>query len=268
MSNMYKRIKNDPRLTKNRQPLISGFFKRIRTYFVHRGTDPWRVTLTKKSIPWTRILAPILILTIPLFVIITVDNALLRLPDLYEYHFLSSEILSERMVAADEDDVSQLMSDFLLHKTDQFQMKEDLEYMPADVFTKSDETMIQALRSLLDTQAIVGLVMLLITVLLITFLLRQKEKDLLLRTYYYSLPIFVLMKIIEVALMLFEPLRNRVFGIPTVETAGAEDLIPALLDSAFFRTLAIAESALSLVLLGVIYYIILTIAGRKTTFRR
>ncbi len=268
MSNMYRRTKNDPRLTKSRPPLIHVFFRRMKDFFTHRGTDPWKVSLTKKSVPWARILAPILLFTIPLFVIMAVDNTLLRLPDVYEYHFLSSEILNERMVAADEDDVSQLMSDFLLHKTDQFQMKEDLEYMPADLFTNADGVMIRGLRSLLDTQAIVGVFMLLITVLMILFLLRKKEKDLLLKTFYFSLPFFIMMKIIEVAMMVFSPLRNRVFGIPTVENAGVEDLIPALLDSSFFRSLAIAEFILSLVLLGVVYYIILTIAGRKTTFRR
>jgi len=235
---------------------------------VRRGTDPWKVNLTKKSVPWARILAPILLVSIPLFVIMSVDNTLLRLPDLYKYQFLSSEVLNERMIAADENDVSQLMSDYLMHKTDKFQMKEDLEYMPADLFTKADGTMIQTLRSLLDAQAILGFFMLLGSVLLIIFILRQKEKDLLLRSFYFSLPIFALMKIIEVALMLFGPTRKRVFGIPTIDTTNVEDLVPALLDNSFFQSLAVAESVLSLVFLGVIYYIILNLAGRKTTFRR
>lgn len=268
MTNMYKRTKNDPRLTKNRQPLIRRFLKRIEDYFVRRSTDPWRVSLTKRSIPWTRILAPILFISIPLFVIMTVDNTLLRLPDLYKYHFLSSEVLRDRMVAAEENDVSQLISDYLIHKTDQFQMKEDLEYLPADLFTKADGSMMQGLRSLLDTQAIVGVVMLLITVLLIIFMIRQKERDLLLKSFYYTLPIFALIKIIEVALMVFGPLRNRVFGIPSMETSNPEDLIPALLDNSFFRSLAIAESVMSLIFMGVVYFIILNLAGRKTTFRR
>jgi len=268
MSNMYRRIKNDPRLTKTRQPLIRGFFGRIKDFFVRRGTDPWKVNLTKKSVPWARILAPILIISIPLFVIMAVDNSLMRLPDVYKYHFLSSEILNERMVAADEDDVAKLMSDFLIHKTDKFQMKEDLEYMPADLFTKADGTMIRNLRSLLDIQAIVGICMLLLTVLLIIFIIRKKERDLLLQSFYYSLPVFALIKIIEVAIMMFGPLRNRVFGIPSVDPSGSEDLLPALLDSTFFRSLAIAESVISLVLLGVVYYIILNLSGRKTTFRR
>jgi hypothetical protein len=268
MSDMYKRTKNDPRLTKARKPLTHGFFQRIQAVFLRRGTNPWKVNLTKKSIPWARILAPILIVSIPLSVLLVVDNGVMRLPDLYKYHFLSSEILSERMVAADEDDVAQLMSDYLLHQTNQFQMKEDLDYMPADVFTKADGKMFQGLRSLLDIQAIVGICMLLLTIVLIVFILRKKERDLLLQSFYYSLPIFALIKIIEIAMMMFGPIRNWVFGIPTIEGAATEDLVPALLDSAFFRTLAIAEMALSLVLLAVIYYIILNLSGRKVTFRR
>jgi Protein of unknown function (DUF1461) len=268
MSNMYKRTKNDPRLTKNRKPLTLGFFRRVKDFFLKRRTNPWKVNLTKKSVPWARILAPVLIVAIPLFVIMAADNTLMRLPDLYKYHFLSTEILNERMVAADEDKVAQLMSDYLIHKTDNFQMKEDLEYMPANLFTNSDGAIMSDLRSLLDTQAIVGFGMLLLSVLLIIFIIRQKEKDLLLKSFYFSLPAFVLMKTIEVVLMMFGPLRNRVFGIPTPATTGEGDLLPALLDGTFFRLLAIAEVAISLILMGLIYYVILNLSGRKTTFRR
>jgi hypothetical protein len=268
MSNMYRRTKNDPRLTKKRKLPIAGYFRRMMDSIGRRGTDPWRVNLTKKSIPWARILAPILLISIPLFVIMAVDNTLMRLPDVYKYHFLSSEVLNERMVAASEEDVAQLISDFLIYKTDKFQMKEDLEYMPADVFTQADGAMIRDLRSMLDIQAIVGIAMLLLTVLMISFYVHQKERELLLKCFYFSLPIFGLIKIIEIVLMLFDPLRNRVFGIPTVEAQASDDLIPALLDGSFFKSMAIAETVMSLILLGVIYYIILNLAGRKTTFRR
>lgn len=265
---MYKRTKNDPRLTKDRKPRGHGFSRRIKEIFVRRGTNPWKVNLTKKSVPWAWILSLILLISVPLTVIMSVDNGLMRLPDLYKYHFLSNEILSERMVATDETKVAQLMSDYLVHKTDRFQMKEDLEYMPANVFTKSDGLMMKSLRTLLDAQAVVGILMLLISILIIIFIIRQKERDLLLRSFYYSLPVFALMKIFEVAIMMFGPMRNRVFGIPTAGSAGETDLIPALLDGPFFRLLAIAEVAGSLVLLGVLYYVILNLSGRKTTFRR
>jgi len=265
---MYKRTKNDPRLTKGRKPLTQGFFRRFKLNLLNRGTNPWKVTLTKKSTPWARILAPILIVAIPLLVIMTVDNGLMRLPDLYKYHLLSNDILGERMVAADSNDVSQLMSDYLLHKTDRFQMKEDLEYMPADVFTKADGGMMESLRTLLDLQAMVGIGALIVAVVLTVFIIRRKERDLLLHTFYYSLPAFVIMKAIGIGLMMFGASRFRVFGIPAVDAAATEDLIPAILNGSFFRFLAMVEIAGSLVLLGLIYYLVLNLSGRKTTFRR
>lgn len=268
MSNMYKRIKNDPRLTKKRNPVTRGFFQRFKDIFLSRGTNPWKVNLTKKRIPWARILAPILIVSIPMSVLLSVDNVLMRLPDVYKYHLLSNNILGERMVAADESKVAQLISNFLVHKTNQFQMKENLAYMPADVFTKADGKMMEHVRALLDMQAIVGLGMLLVTIILIVFLLRQKERDLLLQSFYFSLPVFALMKIVDAMLMMFNPLRNRVFGIPAPSTNGKGDLIPALLNGTFFRLLTIAEVGVSLVALGLVYYIILNLSGRKTTFRR
>lgn len=268
MSNMYKRTKNDPRLTKGRKPMGQGIFSRVKGFFTRRRTDPWKVTLTKKSTPWARILAPILIVTIPLTVIVFVDNGLMRLPDLYKYHLLSSEILNERMIFADENDVAALISDYLIHKTNRFQMKEDLDYMPDELFTKQDGAMMQNLRNYLDVQVAVGLSTLLLTIALILFIIRKKERDLLLRSFYFSLPVFLLMKIIEIAAMLFGPIRKWVFGIPTLTTAADENLLPALFDDSFFRFLATIEVALSLVMLALVYYIVLNLSGRKTTFRR
>lgn len=268
MSNMYKRTKNDPRLTKGRKSMGQGIISRLKGFFTRRRTDPWKVTLTKKSIPWPHILAPILIVTIPLTVIVFADNGLMRLPDLYKYHLLSSEILNERMISADESDVATLISDYLIHKTDRFQMKEDLDYMPDDLFTKKDGAMIQNLRSYLDVQLAVGLSTLLLTIALILFIIRKKERDLLLRNFYFSLPVFLLLKTMEIAAMLFGPIRNWVFGIPTPTAAADENLLPAMFDASFFRFLAAVEVALSLVLLGIVYYIVLNLSGRKTTFRR
>lgn len=268
MSNMYKRTKNDPRLTKGRKSLGKGIFNQVKEFFTRRRTDPWKVSLTKKSIPWPRILAPILIVTIPLTVIVFADNGLMRLPDLYKYHMLSSEILNERMISADEDDVAALISDYLIHKTNRFQMKEDLDYMPDDLFTKQDEAMMQNLRTYLDVQIAVGLSTLLITIALIFFIIRKKERDLLLRSFYFSLPVFFLMKIIETVAMLFDPIRKWVFGIPIPTSAADDNLLPALFDVSFFRFLAAIEAVLSLVLLAIVYYIVLNLSGRKTTFRR
>ena len=115
---------------------------------------------------------------------------------------------------------------------------------------------------------IVGAAILLLTVILVIIIIKMKERDLLLQSFYYSLPAFVIMKAVGLGLMMFGEARFRVFGIPASDVAGTEDLIPAILDGAFFRFLAIAEIAWSLVMLGLIYYLILNLSGRKTTFRR
>ncbi len=266
MSNMYKRIKNDPRLTKKKESKVAGFFARLKGLLKHRGRNPWKINLNKKRTPWTQILAPILIITIPVCVMMITDNTLMRLPDLYKYHLLSSEILSERMITADENKVAQLISDYMLHKTGKFQMKEDLEYMPDDLFTTSDGQMMHHIRDLVDIELMVGFLSLIVTIAIITYLVRRREKDLLLKSFYLCLPIFVIMQIVDVFVLMFRPIRNRVFGIPKADDA--VNLLPALLNHSYFRLLTLAEVALSVLLLGLIYYLVLNLSGRKSMFRR
>lgn len=266
MSNMYKRIKNDPRLTKKKESKVAGFFARLKGLLKHRGRNPWKISLSKKRTPLTQLLAPILIITIPVCVIMATDNTLMRLPDLYKYHLLSSKILSERMITADEDKVAQLISDYMVHKTNKFQMKEDLDYMPDDLFTIADGQMMHQIRDLVDIELMLGLFSLVVTIAIITYLVRRREKDLLLKSFYLCLPVFVIMQIADVFVLLFRPIRNRVFSIPTSDDA--VNLLPALLNYSYFKLLTLAEVALSILLLGLIYYLVLNLSGRKSMFRR
>lgn len=266
MANMYKRTKNDPRITKKRNRPASDFFADVKNFIAHRGRNPWKVNLTKKSTPWARILAPILIIAIPLFVMMAASNTLMRLPDLYKYHLLSSEVLSARMISADETDVSELMSNYMMHKTDSFQMKENLDYMPDNLFTGADGTMMAGIRNITDLQLILGLVTMLMAVVVIVYLLRKRERDLLMHRFYFCLPVFVFLQIANAVILMVGPVRNRVYGI--IQDKGNDNLLPAILDGSYFRLLFLVELILSLVFLGLIYYLVLNLSGRKTTFGR
>jgi len=266
MANMYKRIKNDPRITKKRTHPASESILGIKNFVAHRGRNPWRVNLTKKRTPWARILAPILIVAIPVLVMMAASNTLMRLPDVYKYHLLSSEVLSERMISADETDVSKLISNYMVHKTDTFQMKENLDYMPDNLFTKADGDIMFGIRRMTDLQLVLGLAMMVLAAAVIVYLVRKREKDILLRDFYLCLPVYAFLQIANAVILLFSPIRNRVFGI--VADKGDGNLLPAILDGSYFRLLVLTELVLSLVFLGLIYYLVLNLSGRKTTFGR
>lgn len=267
MSNMYKRIKNDPRITPARGISRGASRALSRKPGAFRRKNPWKVNLTKKAFPWHRLVLPVLVLFLPVFILLTADNLVFRLPDLYNYHMLNTEILNEKMIAADEKDVAQTISGYMTHRTDEFQMKEDLAYLPEDIFTAEDGRMASRMRQALDVKGILGVFALIVSVACAAVLLRLRERDLILRGFYYALPVFLAVGLLNGAGLLLAGPRGVLYGIPPV-TEGGSDLLPVLLDDRFFGLSALAGGGISLVLLGLVYYGILMISGRKTTFRR
>lgn len=267
MSNMYKRIKNDPRITPSRKDPAASLRAFARKLGPGRRKNPWKVNLTKKAFPWHRLVLPILVFFLPLFVLLAADNLVFRLPDMYNYHMLNTEILNEKMISASEGDVAQMISGYMTHRTDEFQMKEDLAYLPDNLFTQADAKMAARMRQALDIKGMLAFAAMAVSAACVAALLKLKERDLILRAFYYSLPVYVVFGIINGAGLLQGGLRAGIYGILPAADEGA-DLLPVILDGGFFGLSVLAGGGISLVLLGLVYYAVYMISGRKVTFRR
>lgn len=268
MATMFKRTKNDPRITPARKNRNASFIRNARRRISGGGRSPWKVNLTKKAIPWHRLILPILALAIPVFVVLAANNLVLRLPDLYNYHFLNTRILDERMVSADEGDVANLVSEYLTGRTDRFQMKEDLEYLPAELFTEADGEMMARYKAALDIEAASAAVCLILSAALIGMLIRIKKRDLILRAFAFSVPVYAAGVLTNGIAFVSGSLRETVYGIAALPVEGADDLLPVLLPDRFFQLAGVAGTAASLIFLGLVYYLVLMLSGRKTIFRR
>ena len=267
MSNMYKRTKNDPRITRSRKAPFASLGAFVKNLGPGRRKNPWKVNLTKKAFPWHKAAVPVLVFFLPIFVLLAADNLVFRLPDMYNYHMLDTEILNEKMVSAGEGDVARMISGYMTHRTDEFQMKEDLEYLPDDLFTKADGEMAARMRQALDIKGLLAAAAMVFAAACIAVLWKLKERDRILRAFYYSLPVFLVFGIINAAGLLLGSLRSGIYGILPAAEGGA-DLLPAILDGGFFRLSVLAGGGISLVLLGLVYYAVFMISGRKMTFRR
>jgi hypothetical protein len=264
---MYKRTKNDPRITQSRKAPFSSLRAFAKNLGPGRRKNPWKVNLTKKAFPWHKLAVPVLVFFLPLFVLLAADNLVFRLPDMYNYHMLDTEILNEKMISAGEEDVARMISGYMTHRTDEFQMKEDLEYLPDNLFTEADGAMAARMRQALDIKGLLAAAAMALSVACGAVLWKLKERDWILRAFYYSLPVFLVFGIINGAGLLLGGLRSGIYGIlPAVE--GGADLLPAILDKGFFGLSVLAGGGISLVFLGLVYYAVFMISGRKVTFRR
>lgn len=268
MATLFKRTKNDPRITPARKKRSASFIRNARRRMSGGGRSPWKANLTKKAIPWHRLILPVLALAIPVIIVFAANNLVLRLPDLYNYHLLNTRILDERMISADEGDVANLISEYLTGRADRFQMKEDLEYLPAELFTVADGEMMARYKAALDIEAAAAAACFVLSAALTGILIRIRKRDLILRAFAFGVPVYVAGVLANGIAFVSGSLREAVYGISPLPVEGADELLPALLPDRFFQLAGVAGTAASLIFLGLVYYLVLMLSGRKTIFRR
>jgi len=268
MTNVYRNREKDPRINLKHSTLkvrAENFRRNMRK---NSKRNPWRFNKRKPGINWPKMIAPLLIVLIPLMVMFVCNNVLLRMPDLYKYQMNSSEVLSDNMISADDEKVAELFSSYMMKKTDHFNMKEDLEYMPENLFNVTDGKVMHNVRDLLNREAAAAAALLAFIVAIYIYLYRKKEKDLILRNFNFSIAGFGVLSVINILSLVTGTLRNVFYGSILDYKFPKDDLLTAILDQSFFWRFAAASVILGLVMMAVFLYITYSIAGRNNMFRR
>jgi len=268
MANMFKRTKRDPRIVPKKKTLASRIEGLKRSFRRNSRKNPWKQNKKRKSVPWAKIMAPLLIVMIPVAVMYAGDNILLRTTALYSFHLNSTEILSEEMVYAENEDVVGLFGDYMMGKTDEFRMKENLEYMPEELFNEIDALTVKNIRYNLDKEAYAAGVILLLVIGIYIYLYRKKEKDLLLRNYFYSIVGFAVLAIFDTLTVAVKPLRQAIHGDLSSFNFPKDDLLVKILDTSFMWRYSLFSILVAAIMMGIGLYITLAVAGKHHMFRR
>lgn len=268
MANMFKRTKRDPRIVPKKKTFAGRMEGLKRSFRRSSRKNPWKQNKKRKSVPWAKIMAPLLIVMIPVAVMYAGDNVLLRTTALYNYHLNSTEVLSEEMVYAENEDVAKLFSDYMMGKTDEFRMKEDLEYMPQELFNEKDALTVNNIRDTLDKEAYAAGIILILILGIYIYLCRKKEKDLLLRNYFYSIIGFAVLGIIDTLTVAVRPLRQVIHGDLSSFNFPKDDLLIKIMDTSFMWRYSLFSMLIAAIMMGIGLYITLAVAGRHHMFRR
>ncbi len=240
----------------------------MKTYRKNSRRNPWRNTRRRREIPIEKIMAWLLIISIPLMIICLTSNLVLRLPDTYQYNLRATQSVSQTGRMISEDKVIELFGDFMSGKTDELVLMEEVEYQPENVFHPEDEKAMTNLRNALDIILIVGLLNLGITALIYFFLIRWRKKEIHLQNYKRSIWSFALLTVANSLIKLVPPLREATWGRIFGTDFPKHDVLIQILEKSFALHVTIFDVIISTVLMAILGYVTWQVAGRKKIFKR
>lgn len=240
----------------------------MKTYRKNSRRNPWRNTRKKREIPIEKIMAWLLIITIPLMIICLTSNLVLRISDTYQYNLRATQSVSQTGRMISEEKVIELFEDFMMGKTDDFALMEEVQYQPENVFSPQDQKAMTNLRQALNIILIVGAVNSLLTILIYFFLIRWRKKEIHMQNYKRSIWSFAALTIGNSLIKLVPSLREATWGRIFGTDFPRHDVLIQLLEKSFAFHVTIFDVIISTVFMAILGYITWQAAGRKKMFKR
>ena len=240
----------------------------MKTYRKNSRRNPWRNTRKRREIPIEKILAWLLIISIPLMIICLTANLVMRLSDTYQYNLRATQSVSQTGRMISEEKLIDLFGDFMMGETDDFVLMEDVEYQPENVFNDKDQKVMTNLRDALDIILVVGLISFFVTALVYFFLIRWRKKEIHLQNYKRSIWSFVILTIINSMIKLVPALRDATWGRVFGTDFPKRNVLIQILEKSFALHVTIFDIIISTVLMAILGYVTWQVAGRKKIFKR
>ena len=203
---------------------------------------------------------------LPVMIISVSFNIAMRSSATYDYNFSSTEILSKMTVSIDQKELADLFGDYMKHRTDTFQLKQNVEYNPQDVFSEKDQAYMHNIRKITDIVAMAGIPATVVTVFAYWLLIRWRRREVIRSFFIRGAWIFVVMTAVLSLCKFITPLYKVI--IEPVKGTGVEagDALITIFGAGFHRTELMFELIISLIFFGVMAYITHEVAGRKKIF--
>ncbi|MEI8217092.1 MAG: hypothetical protein WCF96_08325 [Eubacteriales bacterium] len=138
----------------------------------------------------SRLLVFLLSISISLTAILAAENLITRFPDIYVYEFNKTQVLDQIELVYDEQELGDLISNYLFEKTDEFQITAEYKGRELEVFSNLDQISMDKLRGTLNVHLLIALVSLLASAGMVYIMIRRGWKIYVRKAYNYALGIF------------------------------------------------------------------------------
>jgi hypothetical protein len=196
-------------------------------------------------------LAFLLAVAVPVMAITAAANLTLRIPDLYSFDLTRTESLMRANLTVENGDVSTLISDYMMHKVDAFQMTAEYQGRQQPVFSIGDGAAMQKLRRQLDRTLPAPPIGLLLLAAGILVLCRLQRFRLLRRAYLASWVLYLILLGLLAFELYYGNAKTQVWEDVLGIRPGTADILPTLFGNGFFLSAFIVVSAVSLVVMVV-----------------
>ena len=195
-----------------------------------------------------------MVISIPIAIICLANNLTTRMPDLYQYEFKSTEILGDLSVAKNEDEMGQFFSEFMMGKTQKFQIEYQFGDNTDNLFSNNEQNTMGKFKSVNNAILLAGIVALILAITSYFLLYKQNLKILLRRTFSKTLILFAtLISFITIGAFV-SPLIGSEYAFLFNYKIKSFMALPKLLPKSFFIHSILATVAISIIIMLILWY--------------
>lgn len=231
--------------------------------------NPWRNTRKDYDMPWNDILASILMLILPLVILFASTNIVMRVGTFYSYYFGKSNIIAEIPYEITNENLQDTFTKYMQHKTSTFELKEKGTYSPQQVFTERDASIMQTVRKSMDVVFILGVLLILASMVIIVYLCKMKERDIIYESFKKSHIWLGVLLILHSVIVFIPRIRTVLFDAMFGVRFDNDDVIVTLIDEGQMTNYyGVAVILIALLMLLVINWAIYKFIKHKRIFYR
>jgi hypothetical protein len=211
------------------------------------------------------ILSWFLVIAVPVVSLGLACNALVRLPDIYQYTMTETQVLKHFNAGGQEESVAKSISTYMQHRADELQYQYDEEDEMSLLFSRDEQNLMEMLRTRADIWGIVFVGLMILSIVSLIVLTKGEHYEIIRIRIKIAISLFVVM-ILAIAIVILIPdmwifASNRIIG-----GLNEEQLLRLLFSADFFRMYGIASAVGGSVIMGIISYIVLKYIKPKTIF--
>jgi hypothetical protein len=207
---------------------------------------------------------------LPFLAIFASVNVAVRIPDVYSFDLSRTMVVSELKINVEDSQISDLISHYMVHKTNRFQLSQKDKYNDADtpIFSPDDAINLSKYRNAADILLYIAIFAMIICTLAFIHLVRTKRKRSLRRSLFAGLIIYI-GSMIGFTLSLFD---KDTLTVVTKDILGINysryDLLTKLFGEGLRVEMLVVSGVISLLIIIAAYYIVMRFTRGHTLFKK
>ncbi|MDR0851872.1 MAG: DUF1461 domain-containing protein [Clostridiales Family XIII bacterium] len=196
-----------------------------------------------------KLMAVLFAVLTPLIALSFAGNVIFRIPDLYSFDLERTLVAEDINLNAQSGEIASLLSDYMMHKRDDFQIRTEYQGIEKPVFTLNDGLAVGRYRAFLDTTFAAFCVMFPLFIAFFILLYHLGRKRYLRRAYWGGIALFFVLLLGMAELVRSAALRFMLLHDVLKVNFGIGDVLPQLFGDGYRLEVFIAVFVISVILI-------------------